>query len=228
MSTNHGSPIVSVDIVLLTLREGQLYTALALREREPYAGKWALPGGYIHTDEDQTDLDAATRILHSKTGLTSPYFEQLRTYASATRDPRGWSVSIAHYALVPFDQMAPVQNDHLKWVPVDTVQSLPFDHLDILRMAVSRVRDKTLYSSLPVHLMPPTFTLTALQKVYETLLGAELDKRGFRRRIEELDVVEEVAGAMSEGNYRPAQLFRVKRAAARALKTADSNLGLKA
>jgi 8-oxo-dGTP diphosphatase len=224
MTNAYTTPIVSVDIVLLTLRDGQLYTALSLRERDPFAGKWALPGGYIHTNEDQTDVDAAARILLAKTGLKSPYYEQLRTFASADRDPRGWSVSIAHYALVPFDAMADVQNDHLKWVPVDSVTSLPFDHLEILRTAVGRVRDKSLYSSLPVHLMPKHFTLTDLQSVYETLLGADIDKRGFRRRIEELNILEEVTGEMSSGKHRPAQLFRLKRAAAKALRTADSNL----
>ncbi len=228
MKTEYDTPIVSVDIVMLTLLDDQLHVALTLRDREPFAGKWALPGGYVHTDEDTSDIDAASRILLDKAGLKSPYFEQLQTFAGRTRDPRGWSVSIAHYALVPYGDLSQEPNDHLKWVPVDSVRSLPFDHLTILRTAVSRVRDKTLYSSLPVHLMPPTFTLTELQKVYQTLLGADLDKRGFRRRIDELNVVEEVPGAVSKAGHRPAQLFRVRRAALNAVKKADSNLGLKA
>lgn len=227
MSTEYETPIVSVDIVLLTLKEGQLYTALALRDKEPFAGQWALPGGYIHTNEDQDDVDAAARILLAKAGLKSPYYEQLRTFAGRHRDPRGWSVSIAHYALVPFEQLAHVEHDHLKWVPVDSLRGLPFDHLAILQTAVSRVRSKTLYSSLPLYLMPETFTLTELQKVYEGVLGATLDKHGFRRRIKELDVLVEVPGAVSTGTgHRPAQQYRLKRKVN--LATADSNLGLKA
>jgi 8-oxo-dGTP diphosphatase len=228
-SKEYDQPIVTVDVVLLTLnKEGRLHTALTLRDKEPFKDRWALPGGWVHTNEDEDAQDAAMRILLEKTGLKTPYLEQLQTFTGRNRDPdRGWSVSIAHYALVPLESVAQVQNDHLRWVPVDEIRSLPFDHLTILNTAVSRVRSKTLYSSLPVHLMPETFTLTELQRVYENLLGADLDKRGFRRRIEELGVVEEVAGAVSSGAHRPAQLFRVRRVAAKGLKTADSNLGVK-
>jgi 8-oxo-dGTP diphosphatase len=224
----HPAPIVSVDIVLLALVQGQLCAALTLRDNEPFAGRWALPGGYVHVDEDQTDEAAAARILRAKTGLRSPYLEQLRTFAGADRDPRGWSVSIAHYALVPLDSLGKALPDKVKWAPVDELQSMPFDHLTILRTAVERVRDKSLYSSLPVHLMPDEFTLTQLQQVYETLLGASLDKRAFRRRMEELNILEEVKGWVSVGAHRPAQLYRIKRRAKKTLKTADSNLGLKA
>lgn len=227
MTAKHQTPIVSVDVVLLTLKEGMLFTALALRDKEPFEGKWALPGGYIHVDEDQDDVDAAARILLAKAGLQSPYFEQLGTFAGRDRDPRGWSVAIAHYALVPFEQLAHVEHDHLKWVPADGLRSLPFDHLKILQTALARVRSKTLYSSLPLYLMPELFTLTELQKVYEGVLGAGLDKHGFRRRIKELDILVEVTGAMSTGvGHRPAQQYRLKRKSQ--LVTSDSNLGVKA
>lgn len=216
-------PIVTVDVVLLSLIQGELRTALVLRDREPHKGEWTLPGGWVHTDEDQDGLAAAVRILKAKAGLESPYLEQLQTFANRHRDSRGWSVAIAHYALVPH---AEVVHDHLRWQPVDSIRSLPFDHIEILRTAVSRVRSKTLYSSLPVHLMPPTFTLGELQRVYEQLLGSALDKRSFRRRIEELDVVEEAPGKSTEGEaHRPAQLYRVKRRYNRELAVADKNLG---
>jgi 8-oxo-dGTP diphosphatase len=219
-------PLVTVDVVLLTLQEGKLLTALVRRVREPQMGAWTLPGGFVHAGEDVDDLAAANRILLQKAGLQSPYLEQLYTFAGAHRDSRGWSVSIAHYALVPFEIAEKTTHENLRWAPVDEIATLPFDHLRILKMAVSRVRSKTLYSSLPVHLMAKRFTLTELQRVYEALLGAPLDKRTFRRRIEELDIVEEVAGVMSEGGaHRPAQLYRRKRKMQFAV--ADSNLGLK-
>lgn len=222
----HPALLVTVDVVLLTLREGRLETALVRRTREPKLGAWTLPGGFIHPQTDADALGAAQRILRAKAGLTSPYLEQLYTFADARRDSRGWSLSMAHYALVPFDTVEHHAHENLKWVPVDDIHALPFDHLRILQMAVARVRSKTLYSSLPVHLMPPRFTLTELQKVYEALLGSELDKRSFRRRIEELDIVEEIPGAMSEGGaHRPAQLYRRRRR--QQLATADSNLGVK-
>lgn len=214
-------PIVTVDIVLLTLQENELCAALLQRSRPPHEGEWTLPGGFVHTDTDEDALAAATRILRTKAGVESPYLEQLQTFASRHRDSRGWSVSIAHYALVPHQSV----NATLKWRPVDSIRTLPFDHRDILRAAVDRVRSKTAYSSLPVHLMPPTFTLSELQKVYEALLRTELDKRGFRRRIEELDVVEPAPGQpATRGAHRPAQLYRLKRRASHAVATADRNL----
>jgi 8-oxo-dGTP diphosphatase len=228
MSANIPQPIVTVDVVLLTLKDDELLAALTLRDREPCKGELALPGGWVHIEEDEDDLAAAVRILKNKAGLDSPYFEQLKTFANRHRDSRGWSVSIAHYALVPYEAVQSVQHDHLEWRSVDAIRSLPFDHLEILRTAVSRVRSKTLYSSLPVHLMPKTFSLTELQHVYERLLGGALDKRSFRRRIEELDIIEPAPGKpTARGAHRPAQLYQVKRRFGQGLALADRNLGRK-
>src|SRR5688572_28990591 len=165
-------PIVTVDIVLLTLMENELCAALLQRSRPPHLGDWTLPGGFVHTDTDEDALAAAMRILKTKAGIESPYLEQLQTFAGRHRDSRGWSVSIAYYALVPHRTLPPPAESVgagealLKWRPVDSIRSLPFDHREILRTAVDRVRSKTLYSSLPVHLMPLTFTLSELQSVY--------------------------------------------------------------
>jgi 8-oxo-dGTP diphosphatase len=223
MMHDHPQPIVTVDVVILTLKEEALHVALALRDQPPHRGEWTLPGGWVHTDEDDDALDAAVRILKAKGGLESPYLEQLKTFAGRHRDSRGWSVSVAHYALVPFAQIGTRPGNALvQWRPVDSVRSLPFDHLDILRTAVERVRSKTAYSSLPVHLMPPTFTLSELQRVYEQVLGTQLDKRTFRRRIEELDLVEPVSGLpLERAAHRPAQCYRVKRRFGRELALAE-------
>jgi len=205
----HAQPIVTVDVVLLTLRQDALQVALARREQDPHAGSWTLPGGWVHTDEDEDAQGAAARILKAKAGLETPYLEQLKTFASRHRDGRGWSVSIAHYALVPHERAS---SHAIEWRAVDDIRTLPFDHLEILRTAVERVRSKTAYSSLPVHLMPASFTLSELQRVYEQVLGIQLDKRTFRRRIEELDLVEPAPGARNESAaHRPAQHYRVKR-----------------
>lgn len=229
MSRTFPQPIVTVDIVLLALIDGELCSALVLRDKEPHAGEWTLPGGWVHTDEDQDAYSAAVRILKSKAGLESPYLEQLQTFAGRHRDSRGWSVSMAYYALTPYEAVEGVRHARLRWRPVDSIRTLPFDHLEILRAAVSRVRSKTLYSSLPVHLMPGTFTLSDLQRVYEQVLGGPLDKRTFRRRIEELDVLEIAAGERAEGGaHRPAQRYRLKRRSSRELAVAEKNLGLKA
>ncbi len=216
-------PIVTVDIVLLTLLDGALHAGLSRRDKAPALGAWTLPGGWVHTDQDQDADEAAARILRDKAGVVSPYLEQLRTFSGMHRDARGWSLSVSYYAVVPAPVGEP-SGGRFRWAPVDGLRSLPFDHAQILRTAVERVRSKTLYSSLPVHLMPAQFTLGELQRTYEQVLGAVLDKRGFRRRIEELDVIEEIPGAFtSGGSHRPAQLYR-KKAHAPALKTAPSNL----
>lgn len=222
-------PIVTVDIVLLTLKEQELCAALVQRDREPHSGVWTLPGGWIHTDEDEDALAAAVRILKAKAGFESPYLEQLKSFANRHRDVRGWSVSIAYYALVPFESVVQSSNvAPLRWCAVDKIRSLPFDHLEILKAAVDRVRSKTLYSSLPLHLMPKTFSLSELRRVYEQVLGSSLDKRSFRRRIEELDVIKAVPGSISRaGAGRPAQQYRVKRRYERQLAIADKNIGLK-
>jgi 8-oxo-dGTP diphosphatase len=218
----HTRPIVTVDVVILTLRDAALHVALSRREQAPHAGDWTLPGGWVHAEEDEDALAAAVRILKAKAGLDSPYLEQLKTFASRHRDARGWSVSIAHYALVPFDRTS---EEQVKWRAVDTITSLPFDHLEILRTAVERVRSKTAYSSLPVHLMPATFSLSELQRVYEQVLGTALDKRTFRRRVEDLNLVEPAPGARDEGAaHRPAQRFRVKRRFGRELALSEKNL----
>jgi 8-oxo-dGTP diphosphatase len=218
----HQKPIVTVDVVLMTLRKEALHVGLVQREHEPHARAWTLPGGWVHTDEDEDALAAAVRILKSKAGIESPYLEQLKTFAGRHRDGRGWSVSIAHYALAPFERATAAA---VEWRPVDSIRTLPFDHVEILRTAVDRVRSKTAYSSLPVHLMPPVFTLSELQRVYEQVLGTQLDKRTFRRRMEELDLVETAPGARSEGAaHRPAQHYRVKRRFGRELALADRAL----
>lgn len=204
-------PIVTVDVVLMTLVEGDLLLALAKRDREPFAGDWTLPGGWVHTDEDEDALAAAERILKDKAGIKSPYLEQLFSFAGRHRDPRGWSVSIAYYALVPHELIK--DNDpRVTWRAVTDVKSMPFDHLSIVKHAVERVRSKTLYSSLPIMLCGSSFTLTELQSVYEQLLGTTLDKRSFRRRIEEMDAIEPVPGGLARGAaHRPAQRYRRKR-----------------
>ncbi len=200
--------ICTVDVVLLTLRDGQLQVLLHKRDREPFGGALALPGGYVHADEDQGCEDAAQRVLQQKAGLQSPYLEQLASFSGPARDPRGWSVSVAYFALVPVPETSqPGQH----WLPVDRLPQLPFDHGRIVATAVERVRNKSQYSSLPVHLCPEPFTLPQLHAIYEALLGEAINPVSFRRKMDELAILEAVPGAKrAEGAHRPAQLYRLK------------------
>lgn len=207
----HRQIILTVDVVLFTLKEDQLHVVLLKREREPYKGRPALPGGYIHAEEDDDSLAAAKRVLREKTSLSSPYLEQLYTFANGTRDPRGWSASISYYALVNSDVLLVQDTDHFLLYPVDELPELPFDHNRIVDFAVARLRNKSTYSALPCHLLPELFTLTELQQTYEKVLGHRLDKSAFRRKINELDFLESTE-EIRKGVHRPAQLFRIRSA----------------
>jgi 8-oxo-dGTP diphosphatase len=209
--------ICTVDVVLLTLQDQGLHVVLLKRPTEPFAGAPALPGGYVHPQEDATAWDAAARVLQSKTGLVSPYLEQLATYSGAERDPRGWSVSIVYYALVPLESLQ-LQRDGLMLAPVGRLPKLPFDHKSIISLAVSRVRAKSVYSSLPVYLCGERMTLPQLQAVYEAVLGEPINKVSFRRKVEELGMLEPIDGELEVGGaHRPAQVYKLRPAYMRAL-----------
>jgi 8-oxo-dGTP diphosphatase len=203
--------ICTVDVVLLTLKDDALHVVLLKRKNEPFAGMPALPGGYIHPQEDKTAWDAAARVLKDKTGIVSPYLEQLATYSGADRDPRGWSVSIIYYALVPADVLE-VDHDGLVLAPVTRLPKLPFDHKGIIELAVSRVRSKSQYSSLPVYLCGEQVTLPRLQAVYEAVLGEPINKVSFRRKMDEMGILEPIEGEMESGAaHRPAQVYRLRK-----------------
>lgn len=201
--------ICTVDVVLLTLQQDTLQVALLRRERAPFAGVLALPGGYIHAQEDADAQASAARVLRDKAGLQSPYLEQLATFSGPARDPRGWSLAVAYCALVPPALLAAAPA--LVLAPVAQLPPLPFDHRAMVDAAVARVRSKSQYSSMPVHLCAEPFTLPQLQAVYEAVLGEPLNKVSFRRKMDELDLLEPVPGALQTGGaHRPAQLYRVR------------------
>jgi ADP-ribose pyrophosphatase YjhB (NUDIX family) len=205
-------PIVTVDIVLLTLYEGALSVALLPRPTEPYAGLPALIGGYVHTDEDVVAEDAVHRILRAKAGVQGIFFEQLQTFASATRDPRGWSVSIAYFALVPQDKLDSTDTT-LLFRPAEDPGTLPFDHEAIVKAALDRVRGKGAYSTIPARLLPDEFTMSELQAIYQTVMGERLDQSAFRRKVGELDLLEQIEGRkrQTKDARRPTTLYRLKK-----------------
>ncbi|MBL8484267.1 MAG: NUDIX hydrolase, partial [Rhodocyclaceae bacterium] len=140
--------ICTVDTVLLTLCGGALHVALLKREHAPFEGVLALPGGYVRTRQDNDTRDAAARVLRDKAGIESPYLEQLATFSGPGRDPRGWSISVAYYALVP-EALLRAGHGAVSLLPVERLPALPFDHKSIIAAALQRVRAKSQYSSLP-------------------------------------------------------------------------------
>ena len=209
-------PIATVDLAIFSLSPAGLSVLLVRRANAPFSGDWALPGGWIHIDED-ADLEAAARrVLKEKTGVETPYLEQLQTTGSRTRDPRGWSISIVYIALLSADDATERQDGmagQAEWRLIDgegVGLSLAFDHASLLKEALGRIRSKVEYSSLPGHLLPARFTLSELQSVYERLLGRKLDKSAFRKRVAEADFLEPIEGEMRRASNRPAQVFRLK------------------
>jgi 8-oxo-dGTP diphosphatase len=206
-----GEIICTVDVVLLTLHERTLKVALLKRDHEPFQGVLALPGGYIHPEEDLDARDAAVRVLKTKAGVESPYLEQLATFSGPARDPRGWSLSIAYYALLGSGLAAPGGESPIRLVAVDSGLALPFDHRQVIETAAARLRSKSQYSSLPCYLAGERFTLPQLQRIYEALMGEPLNKVSFRRKIDEMGVLEPLEGAFeTSGAHRPAQFYRLK------------------
>ncbi|MFF8101913.1 NUDIX domain-containing protein [Streptomyces sp. NPDC016640] len=211
---------VTVDLAVFTIRESVLHVLLVERGREPYAGRWALPGGFLRPEESAER--AARRELGEETGLTDVsglHLEQLRTYSEPGRDPRMRVVSVAFAALLPDAPEAHGGSDaaRARWTPYDTAGPLAFDHDRILADARDRVGAKLEYSCLATAFCPPEFTLGELQQVYETVWGTALDRPNFRRKVLATPgFVEAVPGAarLTGGRGKPAALYRAGTAAA--------------
>jgi 8-oxo-dGTP diphosphatase len=204
-------PAVTVDVVVFTLRDGQLKLLLIKRAGEPYRGKWALPGGFVQLDEG---LDAAAaRELEEETGVSKVYLEQLYTFGRVDRDPRERVITVAYYALIPSDKLelrAATDAEAVGWFGLEELPKLAFDHKDIVSMAHERLVAKLDYSTIAFAFMPKRFTLSELQAVYETILQQEMDKRNFRKWILALEQLEETDEERRDGQHRPARLYRVK------------------
>ncbi|MFL6679402.1 MAG: NUDIX hydrolase [Burkholderiaceae bacterium] len=212
-------PFTTVDVLIFTVADDALKVLLVQRPGEgdePFPGMWALPGGFVNVDLD-ADLEAcARRKLREKTGVASPYLEQLGSWGGAARDPRGWSATHAYFALMPSDGVALAKGANaadVAWFGVDDPQlarkKLAFDHAQILRAGIERLRSKVEYTSLPAYLLPEPFTLPQLQRTYEIVLGRPVDKSGFRTRMLAADFLVEVGIVDSDSN-RPPMGYRLK------------------
>lgn len=210
-------PLVSVDVAAFTIAGGALQVLLVQRPSgtaEPFPGEWALPGGFVDVAKDEDLESCALRKLGEKTGVATPYLEQLGSWGSATRDPRGWSTTHAYFALIAGEAPKPhaAQAPGARWFPIagsGVRMRLAFDHAGILAAALTRLRSKVEYTSLPAYVLPREFTLTDLQRAYEIVLDRPLEKSAFRTRVLAADLVEPV-GKVRAGPNRPAQMYRLK------------------
>jgi 8-oxo-dGTP diphosphatase len=198
---------LTVDCVVFGFDGGDLQVLLIRRGLPPFKDKWALPGGFVRVEE--TLDNAARRELAEETGLREVFLEQLYTFGTVRRDPRERVVSVAYFALVkPGAVTAATDAAEAKWFPVTQVPALAFDHADILATALIRLRGKLTYQPIGFELLPPKFTLSQLQRLYEAVLGTDIDKRNFRKKVLSYELLIPLKETHREGAHRPAQLFR--------------------
>ena len=218
---------LTVDCVVFGLDEGDLKVLLIERGLEPFKGKWALPGGFVRVDE--TLESAAGRELEEETGVREVFLEQLFTFSAIKRDPRERVVSVAYYALVNLaDHITRAATDasDAQWFPATKPPKLAFDHAGILSLALARLRGKLRYEPIGFELLPKKFTLTQLQHLYETVLGMQIDKRNFRKKVLSFDFLQALEETQREGAHRPAQLYRFNPAKYERLKKQGFNFEL--
>jgi 8-oxo-dGTP diphosphatase len=205
----HARPALTVDCVVFGLDDEDLKVLLVQRELEPFAGRWALPGGFVH--EHEAIEDAARRELEEETGVGKVFLEQLYTFGDPGRDPRGHTVSVAYYALVRLgDHRVRAATDarQAAWFGVWDLPQLAFDHDQIVEVALERLRGKVRYKPIGFELLPPKFTLSQLQRVYEKVLERTLDKRNFRKKLLATELLVELDEVEEDVAHRAARLYR--------------------
>lgn len=201
-------PSLTVDCVIFGLDESDLKVLLIQRGQAPFEGQWALPGGFVRMDEMLDE--AARRELQEETGVSNVFLEQLYTYSGVDRDPRERVVTVAYFALVKLcDHRIKATTDarNAAWFAVHDAPKLAFDHAQILEQALDRLKSKVRYQPVGFELLPEKFTLTQLQRLYETILERDLDKRNFRKKILGMDLLLELDEIEQDVAHRAARLY---------------------
>ncbi len=204
-------PALTVDCVVFGFdaQATMLQVLLIQRKLPPYRGEWALPGGFVHLEES---LEAAARReLWEETGVEDVFLEQLYTFGTPDRDPRDRVVSVAYYALISLADhplQAKTDAQDTDWFALDELPPLAFDHRQILEVAIARLRGKVRYEPIGFELLPVKFTLTQLQKLYETILGQPLDKRNFRNKLLKMDLLVALDETQTGVAHRAARLYQ--------------------
>lgn len=218
-------PSVAVDLILMSVVDGVPAILLAERRQHPFAGSWALPGGFVGMDESLDD--AAHRILRDKAHMTEAYVEQLYTFGAVDRDPRMRVISVAYFALLPADRfvaalkaapelrlarLAMPGSEQRVEARIDDGEPVhfAFDHGMMIGVALERLRGKLDYSGIAFALLPERFTLRMLQEVYEAILGRCVNKPAFRRRMLDRGWLVATGEREAGASFRPAELYRFR------------------
>jgi 8-oxo-dGTP diphosphatase len=203
--------VLASDVALFTIKDNELLVRLIRVTRPPhFPNNPGLPGGILH--EDETAEDAANRNIETK-GLVSAkkiYLEQLYTFSEINRDRRNRVVAVAYSGFIAWEKLSEAERTNsvdVYWLSVRKAKNLAYDHEEMLRVALARLRTRARYTTLIQKLMPKEFTLTELEQAYESVLGEPLDKRNFRKKILKLNILKELPAKKTGGRFRPAQLY---------------------
>ena len=211
--SEHSKVWVSVDVIIFGFDENKLKVLIGRRQMDPGRGEWSLYGGFVGAQESIDE--AAARTLEELTGLHNLYMRQVGAFGSVDRDPGERVISIAYYALINVkDYDEQVRKEHnVEWVDVNQIPPLYSDHQQMVEQALRIMRQKIKSEPISFRLLPPLFTLTQLQRLYEAVNGEEVDKRNFRKRIKEMDFIEKTQLIDKLSSKRGAALYRFNRRA---------------
>lgn len=196
---------ITVDVVILTIKNNALQVLLVKRLNEPFKGKWAIPGGYIRLSENLDD--AALRVLKEKTAVDNIYLEQLYTFGDPLRHPNSRVITCAYFALVRAKDIQITPSPDLGWHRVDDLPALAFDHKEIIQYSLKRTRERLEICPVAYQLLPEKFTLTEMQKAYELIMQKNLDKRNFRKKALSTPGLIELNEYTKSSSKRPAKLY---------------------
>ncbi len=200
---------LSVDCIIFGFDEGELKVLLIKRKEEPSSGMWALPGGFVDATESLDN--AAMRVLSELTSIPNMYMEQVYTFGEVNRYPIGRVISVSYYALVKISDykvQATSKIEDVAWHPLSEITKLVFDHNSILEKALTTLKERVKFHPVGFELLPEKFTLTQLQNLYEVILGVQLDKRNFRKKLLGMDLIVKLEESQVGVAHRAARYFK--------------------